>query len=184
MDFSAKEIKLKDGRTCVLRPPTKEDAAALIEYLKATAGETPYLVSYPDEIGFTASEEEKILKERREDPRSVMMLAEVDGRLAGNGGFVGAGSRRKLRHRCEFCIALYRDFHRLGIGTALIVYLMELARQAGYEQMDLNVHEDNAAAIALYKKCGFIESGRLHNAVKLDDGSYRDYILMYKPLTE
>ena len=139
---------------------------------------------YPDEIGFTVSEEEKFLTERREDPHAVMMLAEVDGRLAGNGGFVGIESRRKLRHRCDFCIALYRKFHRLGIGTALIAYLSKLARQAGYEQMDLEVYEDNAAALALYQKCGFIESGRLHNAVKLDDGTYRDYILMYKPLTE
>ena len=37
-------------------------------------------------------------------------------------------------------------------------------------------------AIALYRKCGFTETGRLHHAVKLDDGSYRDYLTMYKPL--
>ena len=184
MDFPVKEITLKDGRTCVLRPPTKKDAAAMIEYLKATVGETPYLVSYPDEIGFTVSEEKKFLTERIEDPSAVMVIAEVDGKLAGNGGFAGAGGRRQLRHRCELGIALYREFHRLGIGTALIGYLTELARQAGYEQMGLEVFEDNAAALALYKKCGFIESGRLHHAVKLDDGNYRDYILMYKPLME
>ena len=184
MDFPVKEITLKDGRTCVLRPPTKKDAAAMIEYLKATAGETPYLTSYPDEIRFTVEEEAGFLKSRLEDPRAVMMIAEVDGKLAGNGSFMEIGSRRKMCHRCDFGIALYKEFHRLGIGTALIAYLTELARQVGYGQMDLEVYEDNAAALALYKKCGFIESGRLHNAVKLDDGSYRDYILMYKPLTE
>lgn len=111
-----------------------------------------------------------------------MMIAEVDGKIAGNGGFVAAGSKRKLRHRCEFCIALYREYHRLGIGTAMVAYLSELARQIGYEQMDLEVYDDNLPAIALYQKCGFIGTGRLRNAVRLDNGSYRDYIIMYKPL--
>ena len=35
----------------------------------------------------------------------------------------------------------------------------------------------------LYKKCGFIESGRRHNGLRFDDGTYHDEILMYKDLT-
>ena len=182
MDFSAKEIIIKDGRTCTLRPAAPEDAAAMIEYMKITAGETPFLLRYPDEVSFTPEGERELLAGVLADPRSAMMIAEVDGRIAGVGSFSEMGKKRKLRHRCGFAIALYREFHRLGIGTAMIGYLSGLAGQTGYEQMDLEVYEDNAAAIALYRKCGFTETGRLHHAVKLDDGSYRDYLIMYKPL--
>ena len=39
-----------------------------------------------------------------------------------------------------------------------------------------------ARATALYRMCGFIETGRRHNALKFDDGSFHDEILMYKDL--
>jgi RimJ/RimL family protein N-acetyltransferase len=48
--------------------------------------------------------------------------------------------------------------------------------------MDLEVIDGNEQAQALYRKCGFVESGRRHHAVKFDDGSYHDEILMYKSL--
>ena len=53
MRFAPKEIILKDGRACVLRPTAPEDAEAMIQYLKETAGETEYLLRYPDEVTFT-----------------------------------------------------------------------------------------------------------------------------------
>ena len=182
MIFPEKEIVLKDGRKCVLRPAVPDDAEALIEYMKVTAGQTHFLMRYPDEVKFTVEKEKELLSGILEDNRSVMMAAAINGRLAGICSFGGAGNKRKLLHRCDMAIALYREFHRLGIGAAMIGYMTELARQAGFEQMDLEVYEDNAPGIALYRKCGFTETGRRHNAVKLDDGSYRDYIIMYKPL--
>ena len=41
---------------------------------------------------------------------------------------------------------------------------------------------EHAQATALYRKCGFIETGRRHNALKFDDGTFHDEILMYKHL--
>ena len=79
-------------------------------------------------------------------------------------------------------IALYKEYWNLGIGSAMITYLSELAKQIGYEQMDLEVVAENTRAQALYRKCGFIETGRRHHALRLDDGSYHDEILMYKKL--
>ncbi|MBQ6421586.1 MAG: GNAT family N-acetyltransferase [Clostridia bacterium] len=182
MDFPEKSILLKDGRTCVLRPAAPDDAEAMIAFMKATAGETHFLLRYPDEVTMTAEQEAAFLENMLNDPGAVMIAAVVDGRIAGNASFSGTARKRKIRHRCDMAIALYKEFHRLGIGTALVGYLTELARQIGYEQMDLEVYADNAPGQALYKKCGFIETGRRHNAVKLDDGTFRDYILMYKPL--
>ena len=79
-------------------------------------------------------------------------------------------------------IALYEKYWGLGIGTAMIAYLSELAKQAGLEQMELIVVADNERAKALYRKSGFIEYGRLPHGMLFDDGSYHDEILMYKEL--
>ena len=182
MRFAEREITLKDGRTCILKPNSPEYAEKMIKYLKETAGETDYLLRYPDEINFTLEKEQEILGGILENPYAIMMVAIVDGRVAGNCAVNGIGGQRRIQHRCSLAIALYKEFWGLGIGSAMIAYMTELAREAGWEQMELEVIAENEQAFNVYKKCGFIETGRHHNAVKLDDGTYHDEILMYKEL--
>ena len=182
MRFEEKEIVLKDGRKCILKPNSPEYAADMIDYLKITSNETEFLLRYPDEVNFTLEGEKEILGRLLEDPYSIMMIAVIDGRTAGNGSIIGIGDKRKITHRCSLAIALYREYWGLGIGTAMIDYMTELARSVGWKQVDLEVAAENEQAISLYRKCGFIESGRRHNALKFDDGTYHDEILMYKEL--
>ncbi len=182
MRFPARSITLKDGRACVLRPTASEDSEAMIAYMKRTAAETPYLLRYPDEVQFTLEGEREILSRILEDPGSVMMVAEVDGQVAGNASVSGIGTKRKILHRCSLAIALYQAYWGLGIGTAMIGYLTELARQIGFAQIDLEVVAENMQAIALYRKCGFVETGRRVRALRFDDGSFHDELLMVKTL--
>ena len=182
MKFPEREIILKDGRKCVLRPTGPDLAAEMIEYMKVTAGETEWLLRYPDEVSYTPESEREILGRLLEDPGQVMMAAVVDGKVAGNCSVSGIGNKRKILHRCSLAIALYREYWGLGIGTAMIGYLTELAKQIGFRQIDLEVVAENEQAQALYRKCGFVESGRRHNALRFDDGTSHDEILMYKLL--
>lgn len=182
MRFEEREIVLKDGRKCILKPNSPEYAEAMIEYLTKTSGETEFLLRYPDEVNYTLESEQEILQRLLEDPYVIMMAAIVDGKVAGNGSVSEIGDKRKIRHRCSMAIALYEEYWGLGIGTAMIGYMTELAREIGWHQMDLEVVAENEQAQALYKKCGFIESGRRHNALLFDDGTYHDEILMYKDL--
>ena len=182
MKFPEREIILKDGRKCVLRPTGPDLAAEMIEYMKVTAGETEWLLRYPDEVSYTPESEREILGRILEDPGHVMMAAVVDGKVAGNCSVSGIGNKRKILHRCSLAIALYREYWGLGIGTAMIGYLTELAKQIGFRQIDLEVVAENEQAQALYRKCGFVESGRRHNALRFDDGTSHDEILMYKLL--
>lgn len=183
MRFKEKEIILKDGRPCVLCPVSPERAEEMIDYLRKTAGETPFLLRYPDEANYTIEDEREILGRSLEDPCSIMMMPIVEGKVAGNGSINGVGHKRKIRHRCSLAIALYKEYWGLGIGTAMIEYMTELAAKIGWHQVELEVVAENTRALALYKKCGFIESGRRHNALRFDDGTYHDEILMYKELT-
>ncbi len=182
MKFESRTITLKDGRECILRPTTAEYAQEMIDYLKLTAEETPYLLRNPDEVRYTLEQEEEILNYLYEEEHSVMMLALVDGKVAGNSSINGLGGKRRILHRCSLAIALKKEFWGLGIGSAMIGYLSELAKQIGYEQMELEYVEGNESARRLYEKCGFTETGRHFRAMKYDDGTYRDEFIMSKLL--
>ena len=49
---------------------------------------------------------------------------------------------------------------KLGLGTQLLRYLLKEVRQKGAQTVFLEVRESNRAAFALYRKCGFQQSGR------------------------
>ena len=182
MRFEDRKITLKDGRTCVLTPNSPEYAEQMLEYLKVTSGETDFLLRNPDEVKYTLEEEKEILQSLLDNPYVIMMAAIVEGKVAGNGSVSGIGDKRKIQHRCSMAIALYKEYWGLGIGSAMIGYMSELAKQIGWKQMDLEVVAENEKAQRLYEKCGFIATGRRHNALRSDDGTYHDEILMYKEL--
>ena len=71
----------------------------------------------------------------------------------------------------------------MGIGSALMEFLMGEAEKLGAEKIVLDVAAFNTAAIALYKKFGFVEEGRLKNEIKVD-GVYEDIVFMGKILRQ
>ena len=182
MEFAERKVRLKDGRTATLRAPRLSDAASLIEYVKRIAGETRFLSQGPDEALFTLEQEEEFLRDRINASRGAMIVAEVDGDIAGSCVFAGLNAKRRLAHRCVFEIALYQKYCGLGLGRGLMEYALEMAKNCGYEQIELEVVADNERAIGLYKSAGFEIFGVHPHVLKYDDGRYADTLLMAKEL--
>ena len=182
MIFEEKIINLKDGRTCILRSVEVKDAEAMIEYLRIVSSETPFLLRNEDEVTYTVETEEQLLENKRNDPREIMMVAEVEGIIAGNCGIVSIGNLRRVYHRCGFAIALKEAYWNIGIGSAMMDYAFYLAKKMGYEQAELEVVDGNNRAKRLYERFGFKETGKNFHALKYDDGSYRDEYKMVKIL--
>lgn len=182
MIFENKTITLKDGRTCILRPVEVKDAEAMIEYLRIASSETPFLLRNEDEVTYTVEAEEQLLENKRNNPREIMMVAEVEGMIAGNCGIVSHGNLRRIYHRCGFAIALKEAYWNLGIGSAMMDYAFALAKEMEYEQAELEVVDGNSRAKSLYERFGFKETGKNLRALKYDDGSYRDEYRMVKML--
>lgn len=182
MDYQEKTVFLKNGKTCLIRRAEERDAEILLEYLKATSGETPYMIREPEEVRTSVEEEVEFIRKNREDPRSLMLLAFVDGKHAGSCSFGGASERNRMRHRCTVGISLYRDFWGQGIGTALMNEILAGAKTAGYEQAELEVVSANEAAVGLYRKLGFEITGTIPRAFKYRDGTYADFLFMVKSL--
>ena len=84
-------ITLKDGRECVLRNGTAEDAREVLRVFRLTHGQTDYLTSYPDEITFTEEQEGKFLQGMTDSPDGIEIVAFIDGRAVGNAGIARIG---------------------------------------------------------------------------------------------
>ena len=91
-------------------------------------------------------------------------------------------SHERYRHRGGFGISVLQGYWNQGIASLLIPRVLECAHQAGYEQVELEVITDNEKAISLYQRHGFREYGCRPHDVKMRDGSYRDALLMLRPL--
>ena len=79
-------------------------------------------------------------------------------------------------------IALFQKYTGFGLGRLMMKSLIAKAKDAGFEQMELTVYSNNQNAIRLYESMGFVETGRLPNASKYDDGTYSDDVFMVKKL--
>ena len=182
MLYPPKKIRLKAGRTALLRnPDPNADAAALISHLKRIVSETEFLLRYPEECNWTESQERKLLSEGNADDMRLMLVCEVDGEIAGMCG-LSQYRQMKFRHRASLDIGLQKRFWSLSIGTAMLEALMNVARERGVMQLELEYIEGNARGRALYEKMGFIEVARHPDAVRFRDGSLRSLVFMMKKL--
>lgn len=173
-----KIISLKDGRECCLRNGTENDAQEVLDVFNLTHAETDYLLTYPDENSFTVEQEGAFLKAKTESSNEIEIIAVVDGKIAGTAGIDAVGNKYKIKHRAEFGIGIAKEFWGLGIGRALTEACIECAKEAGYTQLELDVVSDNASAISLYKKVGFVEYGRNPKGFNSRISGYQELIHM------
>lgn len=65
MYFNAITVKDKKDREIIIRSAEENDAENLIDYLKITAAETPFLIREPDEITLTIEQEKAFIKDKK-----------------------------------------------------------------------------------------------------------------------
>lgn len=164
-------FELKDGREAILRSPREEDVESTLEYLVISAGETEYILRYPEECGKYTPEGEKVLFEQKNaSPNEAMIMCVVDGKVVGNCE-ISFFKGMKTKHRASIGIALISDVWNQGIGTKMFKEMIRLAeRREGVVQIELEFVEGNARARHLYEKMGFRITGVRPNAIRLKDG--------------
>lgn len=86
-------------------------------------------------------------------------------------------------HRGSLAMGIVEDFRGQGLGRQLVKAALDKAKQEGFLRVELSVHADNARAIALYHKAGFVTEGVLKRSVRID-GRFIDTISMALMLDE
>lgn len=112
----------------------------------------------------------------------MLLLAFVDGVIAGDFDLHPIGGALRLAHRAGIGVSVRRDYWRQGIANRMLQTLLDCARACGYEQVELEVVADNFRAVPLYLKHGFQVYGTRPHALRYPDGSYASEYLMYKKL--
>ena len=82
----------------------------------------------------------------------------------------------------EIGMLVDRDWRGRGVGAALVRAAIGLAREQGLHKLSLEVFAHNAAGIALYRKCGFLEEGRRIRQYRRASGELWDTIVMGRAL--
>ena len=176
-------FKLRDGREAILRSPKEEDIESTLEYLYISAGETDYILRYPEECGrYTAEGEKALFEKKNASPSEAMIMCIVDGRVVGNCD-ISFYRGMKTRHRGVIGIALISEFWNQGIGTKMFEEMIRLAEnREGITQIELEFVEGNARARHLYEKMGFRITGVHPNAIRLKDGTLLNNYTMIKEI--
>ena len=174
---------LKDGRQALLRSPLPEDVPGTLEYLVQSAGESEFILRYPEECGkYTYEKEKAFFEAKNASPTDAMLMCLVDGKVVGNCDIM-AMPNMKSRHRCRVAVALLKDYWNLGIGTRMFRELIAIAEgMPQITQMELEFIEGNDRARHLYEKSGFRIVAVHPNAYRLRDGSFRNEYMMIREI--
>lgn len=181
MQFAEKTELLKDGRQATVRSVLPSDAEAMLAFLKDTAGETDYLLRYPEECTEDVAGETRFLEAFCQSPNSAMLLCMVDGVPAGNVALQG-NTRQKIRHRGSLALAVRKDYWGLGIATMLMETAISLAADCGMVYLELDHMDKNQRAGNLYRRLGFQEMARIPDAYRLRSGESVAAVMLRKIL--
>lgn len=107
-----------------------------------------------------------------ENKMATYIVADLEGDLI---GYIGVWNIMEEGHINN--VAVLPRYRRMHVGTLLLNTLIDATEAAGITSHTLEVRESNTAAQALYKKFGFIESGKRPGYYE-DNGE--DAIIMWR----
>jgi diaminopimelate decarboxylase len=157
----------------VIRPASPRDARGFVGFWTAIVAEGRYVRS--ESVRHPA----RVYRARFRHPwtdREAQVLA-VDGDRVVGHLYVQREEHPVTRHVATLGIAVAATHRGRGIGSALMAEALRWAHSVGVEKVLLSVYPHNTAAIALYRKFGFVDEGRLARQSRKSYG-YEDEILM------
>ncbi|MGQ9778760.1 MAG: GNAT family N-acetyltransferase [Bacillota bacterium] len=94
-------------------------------------------------------------------PAHPIFVAELDGRVIGWASLSPYSPKAAYRYTVEDSVYVHRDFHRQGVGSALLAAVVKAAAELGYRAVVAKIVAGNEASLALHRKAGFVSVGRL-----------------------
>jgi RimJ/RimL family protein N-acetyltransferase len=151
------------AQAVIIRQATVDDAPALRRYLaELVAEQLPVLL--PSERIPTLEEERAFISGLVDHETSTLLLAFQDQELVGALDLRGK-DRPGMEHCGRLGMSVAKAYRHQGIGTRLLEEIIAWAIAGGrLRRIELEVFSNNPAAIALYRKVGFVQEGCKHRA--------------------
>jgi RimJ/RimL family protein N-acetyltransferase len=175
------KVILKNGLEAVICPACAEDAPQLLEGFKSVAMEEKFVLSTLSDIEKLAPSIEKEAEwiKNTFDGGGMILTAKINKKIEGYISIsIDAMTRRK--HIAVIGICIFKRYRNIGAGKALMESAINWAKEnPKIEKLALSVFADNASAIKLYEKLGFLTEGRQVREIKRGKNDYVDTIMMY-----
>jgi phosphinothricin acetyltransferase len=110
-----------------------------------------------------------------------VIVAELDGAVAGYASFGDFRAFEGYRATAEQSVYVAEAFRRRGVARALLEALQPRARAAGKHVLIGGIEAGNTASLALHAALGFVETGRMPE-VGQKFGRWLDLVFMQKIL--
>jgi len=164
----------RDGRRWTLRPGRPTDGRALARLFADVRREARWLVATPGAV--SEPSEAFWISELIQSDEHLVLVAEADGDVIGN-VLVSVDRSVATQHIGVLSITVADGWREVGVGTELVAGAQRWARDRGLLKVSLGVFPDNARAIAVYEKRGFVREGVRRMQYRTAD-EYRDEVLM------
>jgi RimJ/RimL family protein N-acetyltransferase len=166
--------------TTYIRPAEPRDTEEIVALARAVSAE-PEGWLLADARWRSVADERRYIRAVRRHVDAVLLVAEVDGVLAGRLS-LSRDPHPSSAHVADLGLMVGAAYRRRGVGTALLDAAEEWARSAGVTKLELHVFPHNTPAIALYNGHGYEREGYRRRHYRRPDGEFVDTILMSKLL--
>lgn len=172
-----KEIKLKNGKTAILRSPIKEDAQAMIDYLNIIGGESDFITFGKNEFSMSVEAEQDYIKRINSMDNSKNVLIIIENEIVGIASITSV-QKERMKHNGTLGISIRKKYWGIGLGSEIMAYLIDWAKSNKItKKINLLVREDNIRGVKLYEKFGFEKEGLLKKDICVN-GVYYNTIAM------
>jgi RimJ/RimL family protein N-acetyltransferase len=166
-------VQLRTGRQATLRLMTADDIGRVVAFARGLPEND--LLFLRIDITNTAVVAEWV--PNQEEGRSVTLIAEVEGEMAGYGRLVHSETAWQ-RHLGEIRILTGERFRGMGLGRVLITEVWDVARREGLRKVIARMTTDQTGAIATFQRLGFQPEALLRNFVIDRKNQTHDLIMM------
>jgi RimJ/RimL family protein N-acetyltransferase len=164
----------RDGRRWTLRPARPTDGRAIARLFADVRAEGRWLITTPGSI--SEPSEAFWISEMIRAAEHLTLVAEADADVVGN-VLVTVDRGVATDHIGTLSITIADGWRDVGIGTEMVAAAQRWAAERGLRKLSLGVFPDNARAIAVYEKLGFVREGVRREQYRSGD-VYRDEVLM------
>lgn len=172
-----KEIKLKNGKTAILRSPIKEDAQAMIDYLNIIGGESDFITFGKNEFSMSVEAEQDYIERINSMDNSKNVLIIIEDEIVGIASITSV-QKERMKHNGTLGISIRKKYWDIGLGSEIMNYLIDWAKSNKItKKINLLVREDNIRGVKLYEKFGFEKEGLLKKDICVN-GIYYNTIAM------
>jgi acetyltransferase len=171
-------VTMRDGARVLLRPLMPTDSKALLDFfLPVSIEERRYMRHNVNDSQLIKSWTENI-----DYDRVFPLVAIIKDRIVGEATL--HFNDGPARHRAEIRIFLAKDFKRRGLGSKLILSLIDIARKRSIHLVEAQVVTDHVEVIKALHKVGFETTAVFEDYLMFPDGELRDVAYLMLRLTK